>query len=167
MVMEFRQATSAESKDLSEYLHPIWHEVFDDIMVNGADEAEFIFQTWTNPEAIRKSIDEDGYVYGYMMVDGVKAGLYSYHILDDGRFYINKVYLQSSYRGRGLGQEALGIMKSLAQENGCHTMYLNVYFHNKRAINAYLRFGMTDRYRCLQKIGNGITRNDYVMQMRI
>ncbi|MCQ2084551.1 MAG: GNAT family N-acetyltransferase [archaeon] len=165
--MEFKPATSADSKELSEYLHPIWHEVFDDIMLKGAEEAEYIFTTWTNPEAIAKSIDEDGYEYGFIEVDGKRAGLYSYHIQDDGRFYVNKLYLDSAFRGKGLGQAGLNIMKDIAIKNGCTEMYLNVYFYNEKAIKAYLRFGMNNYYRCLLNIGNGITRNDYVMSMKL
>ena|GEM_PF-4836558 len=42
-----------------------------------------------------------------------------------------------------------------------------MYYHNQRAFKAYLREGMTDYYRCLQMIGDGVIRNDYVMRMAL
>lgn len=160
--MEFIACGPEKSGELSEYLHPMWHEVFDDMMVGGAEEAEYIFTTWTNPQAIRESI-EHGYEYGYVMRDGVRIGLYSFRLQEDGRFYINKLYLEPPYRGKGIGNEALMLMMDIARGKGCNEIYLNVYYGNKRAIKAYERAGFDHAYRCLQNIGNGITRNDYVM----
>ena len=162
--MEFVRKGPDDAEELSEYLHPIWHEVFDPLMP--PEEAEYIFSTWTNPDAIRESIGH-GYEFGYVYKDGERLGLYSYHIQDDGRFYINKLYLEPRFRGRGLGHEALLSMFDIARENGCSEVYLNVYYHNQRAFKAYLRAGMTDYYRCLQMIGDGVIRNDYVMRMAL
>ena len=55
----------------------------------------------------------------------------------------------------------------IARRNGCSEVYLNVYYHNQRAFKAYVRAGMTDYYRCLQMIGDGVIRNDYVMRMAL
>ncbi|MCQ2079475.1 MAG: GNAT family N-acetyltransferase [archaeon] len=159
--MEFRPCGPENAEEIMEYLHPIWHEVFDDMIAGGAEAAEYIFTTWTNPEAIRESMAA-GYEWGYAYKDGERLGLYSFHLQDDGRFYINKVYFEPRFRGRGLGNEALLKMTEIAREAGCTQMYLNVYYANERARRAYERAGFDHCYRCLQNIGGGVTRNDYV-----
>lgn len=162
--MKFVKCGSDRSEELNSYLHPIWHEVFDPIMIDGAKEAEYIFTTWMNPLAITKDM-EKGYEYGFIEDSGTRIGLYSWHIQDDGKFYINKLYLEPKFRGKGLGNKALLSMFDIAQEQGCSEAYLNVYYYNERAIKAYIRAGMHIDYRCLQSIGNGITRNDYIMSI--
>lgn len=151
-------------KEMSDYLHPIWHGVFDGMMPGGYDEAEYIFRKWTSPEAIRQSMEER-YEYGYILANGERIGLYSYRILDDGRFYINKIYLEPEFRGKGYGKQALTEMFATAKENGCREAFLNVYRYNERAIAVYLKCGMEFWYRCLGRLGNGITRDDWLMRI--
>ncbi len=162
--MKFEKCGAGDTEALNSYLHPIWHEVFDPIMVEGPEAAEYIFATWMNPSAIAKDM-EKGYKYGFIEESGTRIGLYSWHIQDDGKFYINKLYLEPAFRGKGLGNRALLAMFDIAREHGCSEAYLNVYYYNERAIKAYLRAGMHVKYRCLQMIGNGITRNDYIMSV--
>lgn len=162
--MEFVRKGPEDAEELSEYLHPIWHEVFDPLMPY--EEAEYIFTTWTNPDAIRKAMSE-GYEFGYVYRDSERLGLYSFHIQDDGRFYINKLYYEPQFRGKGLGNEALRKMISIARANGCSEVYLNVYYRNERAFKAYLRAGLTDYYRYSEDIGGGYSREDYIMSMRL
>lgn len=162
--MEFRKCGPNDTEELSAYLHPIWHEVFDPIMVDGPDTAEYIFSTWMNPDAVRRDM-ENGYEYGYVYDSNTRLGLYSWHLQDDGRFYINKLYLEPQFRGKGLGHEALTEMFDIARSRGCSEAYLNVYFWNQRAVRAYERAGMHLKYRCLQMIGDGVTRNDLIMSI--
>ena len=162
--MEFVRKRPEDAEELSEYLHPIWHEVFDPLMPY--EEAEYIFTTWTNPDAIRKAMS-DGYEFGYVYRDSERLGLYSYHLQDDKRFYINKLYYEPQFRGKGFGNEALRKMISIARENECSEVYLNVYYRNERAFKAYLRAGLTDCYRCSEDIGGGYSREDYIMSMKL
>ncbi len=162
--MEFVRKGPEDAEELSAYLHPIWHEVFDPLMPY--EEAEYIFQTWTNPDAIREAMSE-GYEFGYVYEGSDRLGLYSYRIQDDGRFYVNKLYYEPRFRGKGLGHEALLKMLSIARENGCSEAYLNVYYRNEKAFRAYIRAGFTDYYRYSGDIGGGHTREDYVMSMRL
>ncbi len=162
--MEFIRKDQDDAVELNEYLHPIWHEVFDSLMP--PEEAEYIFQTWTCPDAIKKAMSE-GYEFGYIFNGSERLGLYSFHIQDDGKFYINKLYLEPQFRGKGLGHEALMKMISMARENGCSEVCLNVYYKNEKAFKAYIRAGLTDYYRFSEDIGGGYTREDYVMSMKL
>lgn len=164
--MEFQKSGPDDAEELSSYLHPIWHEVFDPIMIDGARTAEYIFSKWMNPDAVRQDM-ADGYEYGFVNDGGKRLGLYSWHFLDDGRFYINKLYLEPQFRGKGLGHRALLNMFDLARSKGCSEAFLNVYYWNERAVRAYERAGMHIRYRCLQPIGDGVTRNDLIMAIEL
>jgi RimJ/RimL family protein N-acetyltransferase len=161
--MDFIAKGPEDAPELSEYLHPIWHEVFDPLMP--WDEAEYIFRAWTTPDAIVRAMSE-GYEFGYVMHEGQSLGLYSYRIQEDGRFYINKLYLEKGSRGKGLGSAAIAKMFDIARSNGCHEAYLNVYYRNETAIKAYERAGMTG-YRYKESIGGGYYRDDYIMSVRL
>lgn len=161
--MEFIRKGPQDVNELSEYLYPIWHEVFDVLMP--WDEAEYVFRSWNAPEAIVESM-ANGYEFGYIIESGVRIGLYSYRIQDDGRFYINKLYLESSSRGKGLGSQAIQLMLDTARSNGCKEAYLNVYYKNEGAIKAYKKAGMSG-YRHKESIGNGYYRDDYVMSVKL
>jgi RimJ/RimL family protein N-acetyltransferase len=161
--MEFMEKGPGDAAELSEYLYPIWHEVFDPLMP--WEEAEYIFRAWTNPEAIVEAMSK-GYVFGYVFCEGSRIGLYSYRLQEDGRFYINKLYLEKEYRGKGLGSEAIRMMMDLARSSGCPEVYLNVYYRNEKAIAAYKRAGMTG-YRYKESIGNGYYRDDYIMSVKL
>lgn len=161
--MEFVEKGPESAAELSEYLYPIWHEVFDQLMP--WEEAEYIFRAWTEPEAIVEAMSK-GYRFGYVYSDGSRIGLFSYRLQDDGRFYINKLYLEKEYRGKGLGSEAIRKMMDQARSSGCTEVYLNVYYRNDKAIEAYKRAGMTG-YRYKESIGNGYYRDDYVMSVKL
>ena len=62
--MEFQERGPVHAAELSEYLYPIWHEVFDQLMP--WDEAEYVFRTWTEPDVIVKAMS-DGYRFGYIL----------------------------------------------------------------------------------------------------
>ena len=161
--MEFVSVGPENAAELSEYLYPIWHEVFDEMMP--WDEAEYVFRAWTTPEEIVKAMS-GGYEFGYVYDGGTRLGLYSYRIQDDGRFYINKLYFEKEHRGKGLGSEAIGMMFDIARSKGCQEVYLNVYYKNETAIKAYERAGMTG-YRHKESIGGGYYRDDYIMSKKL
>ncbi len=162
-MMEFVEIGPGSAAELSEYLYPIWHEVFDRLMP--WEEAEYVFNAWNTPDNIVKTMSE-GYVYGYISEESQRIGMYSYRVCDDGRFYINKLYLESAFRGKGLGSKAIQKMFDIGRSEGCHEAYLNVYYKNSDAIKAYQRAGMTG-YRHKESIGGGYYRDDYIMSARI
>jgi len=161
--VEFVKKGPEDAAEISEYLYPIWHEVFDPLMP--WDEAEYVFRAWTTPEAIAKAMS-DGYEFGYVFEGGQRLGIYSYRIMEDGRFYINKLYYESRFRGKGLGSKAIEKMFDIARSEGCSEVYLNVYYKNENAIKAYKRAGMTG-YRNREPIGDGYYRDDYIMSARL
>ena len=159
--MEFVGKGPEHAAELSGYLYPIWHDVFDSLMP--WDEAEYVFNSWNTPDAIVRAMS-DGYEFGYIREGGIRIGLYSYRIQDDGRFCINKLYLERGYRGKGLGTIAIRMMFDIARSNGCGEAYLSVYYKNSDAIKAYERAGMTG-HRHRESIGSGYFRDEYVMSI--
>lgn len=158
--MKFISKGMDDAEELSEYLHPIWCEVFGPLMSPG--EAEYKFNSWYDPEGIRNMFSE-GYEIGYIFEDDTRVGLYSYNIQDDGRFHISKLYLEKAYRGKGLGRRALEMMFDIARDSGCTEAYLEVYHSNTRAFEMYLKAGMTDYTRYREEAGNGYYRDGYTM----
>jgi len=55
------------------------------------------------------------------------------------------LYLEESYRRKGLGTQMLEMMEKYFKDNGCDSMWISVFSPNIAAHNAYRKFGFVDR----------------------
>ena len=91
--------------------------------------------------------DEDDFVQGYCF------GIYQQHInhsvmTDIKTFYIDDLCVDETMRGKHVGKELYERAVSLARENGCYNITLNVWSCNPSAIGFYESLGLIP-----QKIG--------------
>lgn len=91
--------------------------------------------------------DEDDCVQGYCF------GIYQQHInhsvmTDIKTFYIDDLCVDETMRGKHVGKELYERAVSLARENGCYNITLNVWSCNPSAIGFYESLGLIP-----QKIG--------------
>jgi len=57
--------------------------------------------------------------------------------------YLDCLYLEPNYRGFGIGEHALEVLKRIAQANNCINIQWQTPIFNERAINFYRRIGGT------------------------
>lgn len=158
---EIRMIGRDGARELHEFAHPIWTEVFGPMVAGGPAEAEYIFESWQSEDSIRKAMD-DGYLYGYLMDGGRRAGYFAMRV-EGERLLISKCYLVKEERGRGLGSEMIRVMLEYGREHGCTSAYLYVHVRNARAIKAYERNGFSSMYREIRDRGDGFATDDFVM----
>ncbi|CAM3662986.1 putative acetyltransferase [Vibrio aerogenes CECT 7868] len=61
----------------------------------------------------------------------------------DYHTYLGFMYVAEQYRGQGLNQDMMTILKDWSQNKGIHHLYLEVYTDKAHAIRAYEKAGFT------------------------
>ena len=153
------------ARELHEFAHPIWREVFGPMITGGPDEAEYIFDSWQSAESIEKAMD-GGFLYGYLLDGGRRAGYFALR-LEGEKLFLSKCYLVGDERGKGLGSELIRWMLDYGKMHGCTSAYLHVNTRNTKAIEAYERNGFVKVYHEIEDQGDGFATNDFVMSRRI
>lgn len=97
-----------------------------------ADEAKpvFVYQ------------DESGQVQGYAICEfQIASGQAA--LVDRKVLYLDDLCVDSSQRGRKIGEQLYRYLVAFAQAQGCHSLTLNVMHGNDGAERFYRRLGMT------------------------
>ncbi|MEZ4668763.1 MAG: GNAT family N-acetyltransferase [Anaerolineae bacterium] len=82
----------------------------------------------------------DNAVAGYMVV------CFGYGLESGGRdAFIDELYLRPSFRGQGIGTQAMKIMIEACRIHGVHVVYLEVGPENELAIRYYAKAGFIER----------------------
>ena len=97
---------------------------------------EEVCDDWIGPGTVRRKMEE-GYVFGYLLENGSKAGFLSFGILDGGVIEIDKLYIEPRFRGRGNGKRVLDRLLEHGRSQGCVKAALTVNSKNSPAIALY------------------------------
>jgi ribosomal protein S18 acetylase RimI-like enzyme len=110
---------------------------------------------------------ESGQQFLIIYYKGNAAGYASYTLLNStGDYKLNKIYLDQSLQGKGLGKILLREVVSRLQKTGGRNLQLNVNRFNK-AVGFYRNMGFTVKKEELLDIGNGYFMDDYVMELNL
>ena len=150
-----------EVKRLSRFAGGLWHDTYDGLL--GKPQVEYMMQTVQSEEAIRRQIEEENYIYFFLLAAGARAGYCALKPEED-RLFLSKLYLAAKYRGRGLGQRALAEVAECARRLGLKSVYLTVNKGNERAIRAYERVGFVRTQSLVTDIGAGYVMDDYIYE---
>lgn len=63
--------------------------------------------------------------------------------------FVDELFVAESFRGRGIGSEALRFVEQAARDLGIHALHLEVAHSNTRAQEVYRKFGYLDHDRYL------------------
>lgn len=83
------------------------------------------------------------------------------------RFFISKIYLKASERGRHLASDVVAHYMALCRERGLDAMYLTVNKHNELGIRCYRGHGFEVIDAVETSIGEGFVMDDYIMEKRV
>lgn len=73
--------------------------------------------------------------------DNIPIGCIAYREKDDGIGEVKRLYIKEEYRGRGLSKELLKAVECYAEEQGCHTLFLDTRITLEPAVSIYRAFG--------------------------
>lgn len=85
------------------------------------------------------------------------------HVLQDGDFKLDKLYVAVDWQRHGIGGELIAKTGEHARRQGCNRLLLRVNRQNQQAIEAYLKHGFKVATLIVEDIGGGHVMDDYVM----
>lgn len=152
--------TDAQLEELAALADVIWHEFFPAII--SVEQIDYMVEKFQSFDAVKAQIDGQGYRYFLVRIDGKAVGYYGVCLKEDGSLFLSKLYLEKSWRHKGIASLMFKEIKRIAREYGSEKIWLTVNKGNTHAINVYKKFGMcVIREECTD-IGCGFVMDDYV-----
>ncbi len=160
--------TQATKKDI-----PLLHELGDRIFrqtyrtMLSQEQIEYMIDWMYSEKNLEKQMDNNNVFY-IVECDGVPCGYIGIENEADGRFHLQRLYLDENYRGRGIGREMMRKIfdhARAASPSGAR-IELNVNRDN-RTVEFYKKMG----WRIIKsgdfEIGNGFLMTDHIMAIDI
>lgn len=188
MSLTFKPVTSANDiEQLAERAGAIWNEYWPARI--GQAQTDYMVAQFQSVPAITADInehdyrywlvhDEDGRCVGFtggatQRLNGDAehdAPLHHSDVVDTRwpeRFFISKIYLYASERGKHYASRILDFYEQLCRDEGLAAMYLTVNRENDLGVRAYLGRGFDVVDEVDADIGEGFVMNDYIMVKEI
>lgn len=159
--------TAADQEELAELANQIWNEYWPALI--GQDQTNYMVEQFQSLPTIRRDMASNAYEYWFVMdEDGQTCGYTGGHVEPEtNRFFISKIYLKSSCRGRHLAADVISFYVGLCRERGLAAMYLTVNKHNELGKRCYLGHGFKVIDAVETSIGEGFVMDDYIMEKEV
>ncbi len=155
-------STSEEIAAVVRLARAVWREHYAAIV--GLAQVDYMLDKFQSAAAIRDQL-EHGFEYYRIVADGVDAGYVAVVLdADPAVLFLSKIYVAKSFRGRGLGAQALAMVESRCRGLGGRIIRLTVNRHNRNSIAWYESKGFVNAGPLVQDIGNGFVMDDFVME---
>ncbi|MBF2014149.1 MAG: GNAT family N-acetyltransferase [Rivularia sp. T60_A2020_040] len=136
----------------------IWNEHY--IPVIGSNQVLYMLEKFQSEDAIAQQIAQE-YKYYMIFYNQVETGYFSVQDRGD-RLFLSKLYVLKSFRGKGIGKQAIKFIKS-AFDNPI--IQLTVNKNNSDSITFYKNVGFNIVDDVVTDIGSGFVMDDYVMEI--
>lgn len=143
--------------------HKIWNQHY--VPIIGQDQVDYMLGKFQNIEAISNQI-KNGYEYFVIFNQNIPSG---YLALvpnpNDKKLMISKIYVDSDFRGLGLGSKLMEFTLETAKEGTFECVWLTVNKNNIKTIEWYKSKGFIIKQKIEMDIGNGFIMDDYLMEL--
>lgn len=160
-MINFRTITLHDLSFIHQLASEIWNDNYRDMI--SQDQIDYMLKLMYSPKRIQEDLEED-YIWEFIEYNNQIVGYLSYHIKEDNRVFLSKIYLKNSAQGLGLGKASLNRVVNYAKTNNCKSVYLTVNRGNKKGIRAYQNYGFKIIAEEDFDIGNGFVMDDYVFE---
>ena len=158
MSISLQQATPGDIPRISTLAQRIWRVHYPAII--GEKQVEFMLNLIYSHEALQRQIEE-GQVFYLVMQNDEAIGFVAVSDQKEGRYFLNKFYLDNEKRGRGLGKIVFELL--LARYPALRELRLTVNRQNFKSINFYFKIGFIIE-KCVDiPIGEGYVMDDFQM----
>lgn len=160
-MIKFEEVKKNDIKNLSDLANEVWHEYW--VCLLSDEQIEYMIEKFQSENAIKKQIENENYVYFYILKNGEKAGYIGVSKKEDYLF-LSKIYVKKEYRHKGLGTKGFEFLKEFSKENDYKRIKLTVNKKNKNSIDAYIKWGFKIVDAVITDIGEGFVMDDYIME---
>ena len=179
--------TPVQIGELAVMAEQIWSEYWPALI--GPAQTRYMIDKFQSASAIERDMGECGYRYWFLVnPDGKRVGytggaaeimtgdaqidgriLHNAVIQDryERRFFISKIYLLASERGKHYASQVIRFYDELCACEGLQAMYLTVNKGNELGIRAYQGNGFDIVDKQVADIGGGFVMDDYVMAREV
>ena len=167
--------TEEELTVLAQLSDEIWHEYWPAII--GKEQTDYMVAKFQSLDAIKAGIEQQGYRYWFICSEdaqensedlrgklGIVGYTGGYTEEATSRFFISKIYLLASQRGKGLCSKTIAFYNQLCLDEHLRAMYLTVNKENQLGIRAYKGKGFQIIDATVADIGCGFVMDDYIME---
>lgn len=141
----------------------IWREHY--IPIIGLEQVEYMLEKFQTVKAISEQI-EHGFEYFTIFFEEKRVGYLSVQKQKESLF-LSKIYILSTYRGKGVGSVSMDFITNLAREKGCSKIVLTVNKYNTNTIRVYQKLGFITVSEMVQDIGDGFVMDDFRLEKLI
>ena len=162
-MLEYKEVNNSEYsiKELAKLTSEIWHEYWTVIL--SAEQIDYMVDKFQSGHAIKEQIENENYVYFYIVYEGENAGYIGMSRKKEYLF-LSKLYIKKDFRHKGIGTKVFEFIKKYAKENGYKKIRLTVNKNNKNTIEAYNKWNFKTIDSVVTDIGNGFVMDDYIME---
>lgn len=154
-----------ELRQIAELADEIWHECFVGIISNG--QIDYMVEKFQSLEAMTQQIENQGYSYFAVRDNGELCGYIGVKPESDDRFFLSKLYLHKSRRGKGIASLMLAKVFDEARKIGKKRVYLTVNKHNDHAVDVYRKTGFVVADTAVTDIGCNYFMDDFIMEYKL
>jgi ribosomal protein S18 acetylase RimI-like enzyme len=142
----------------------IWIPAYSGIITS--EQIEYMLDKMYSEESLIHQLEVEGCTF-YILFDGdIDLGFASISMRTPGLFRLNKLYVDTSFHGKGLGKQLLARLEEHTKNAGGGILELNVNKNNP-AIHFYKSLGFEIYRDEVIDIGEGFVMDDYVMRKDI
>lgn len=142
----------------------IWREHYKGILA--PDQIDYMVERFQSAAAIRRQLEEEGYHYWLMAVEGQDGGFYG-ACPGEGGLFLSKLYVLKAFRGRGLASAVMERCRDWCRREGYPHIVLTVNKDNRGSIAVYRHLGFEKIRDQTVDIGHGFVMDDYVMRLPV
>lgn len=142
----------------------IWHEYWTDIL--SIEQINYMVEKFQSEEAINNQIKNEKYTYFFIKYNRQDIGYIGLSRKEDYLF-LSKIYVQKTFRHRGIGTNAFEFIKSYAKSQKYNRIILTVNKNNTNTTSAYFKWGFKIIDSVVTDIGSGFVMDDYIMEYKM
>ncbi|WP_337040697.1 GNAT family N-acetyltransferase [Emticicia sp. 17c] len=166
MNLNYRLATIEDIDTIREIAQKTWFTTYEPIL--GKEQPQFMFDLIYSHEALAEQMNAgQTFIIQYIVEEEQAVAFASYSVKDatDGIYKLNKIYLNPSFQGGGLGKKLLTEVEQQVKKLGGNWLDLNVNRYNKARF-FYEKVGFVIIAEEDIPIGDYFM-NDYVMRKKL
>lgn len=157
-----KAATVNDIPAIQELAEKIWRPTYQHILT--PEQTAYMIDMMYSTASLTKQITELNHQFLLLLDNNAPIGFASYSTTDTpGIFKLQKIYLDGSYQGKGVGKFLLQEVADQVKERGAHTLELDVNRFNKAKF-FYEKQGFSVLKEKKTDIGSGYIMDDYVMR---
>lgn len=144
----------------------VWNEHYTPLI--GKQQVDYMVEKFQSVKAISCAIEEEGYLYYLLQVDGCGAGYLGIQPDTQAKqLFLSKFYILDSFRGQGIGTAAMEYLLHYCKEHSLVKIWLTCNKGNSGSLAAYEHLGFSVVSTQVADIGNGYAMDDYILERQL